>query len=1119
MKNKNKGVWIGVDQLTNHPSYNEISQQEFVSPSIVGKVIDQDIIESGNASRRDFLKYLGFGITAATLAASCDIPARRAIPYVVKPDEIVPGVATYYATTFVQGGDYCSILVKTREGRPIKVEGNGLSKVTMGGTSARAQASVLSLYDTSRLDGPYRVAEGKVVLPANRNKLGPSWAEIDGEITGKLNAGSNIRIVANTIMSPTTKKVLDDFKARFPNAQVVMYDPVSSSAILEANQESFGQAVIPGYHFDKARVIVSFDADFLGAWVSPVEFAAQYAKGRRISDVKNPEMSRHIQVESHMSLTGSNADNRILVKPSEQGAAIAALYNELAALAGANRVSGGPQLEGEKAARIKKVAQELYANRGKALVVSGSNNVGEQVLINAINDMLGSYGNTIDFAGASLQRQGMDRDIQNLIREMNAGRVDALLVMDGANPAYDVPNADKFREGCAKVGLKVSFAGIPNETALLCDYIAPTHHYLESWGDAEPKRGHYSLIQPAIAPIFANIGRPGTRQAEESLLRWAGVPATADAVAPAPADTAAAAPVVDDKKVYHEKKLAESSLYYYDYLKAHWRERFFPQQNSFATFQAFWDSTLHDGVFEAPQSVIQVAFSGDVSSAAKRVRRPANAELEITFFEAVNMGSGVYANNPWLQEMPDPVNRCSWGNYLAIPVGWEGGNSFTAFKNLNGEEAKGKADQVNVTVKGLEQRCTVVRQFGQMQGTLALALGYGREATGIMGRAIGNKIGSNAYPWLSLDDNGNVQYYAAVENVSDKVGEDDEFPCVQYHHSMGLKGLDPDSGEEINVDEKTIMTLGGGFQGGITGRSIIYQGNLQEIGELAHHIEEKRAEAAKLNANTLYPYEEYKDKFYSQGHHWQMHIDLNACIGCGACQVACVAENNVPVVGKREVSRHHEMAWLRIDRYFYGDFENPNVVYQPMLCQHCDNAPCENVCPVAATNHSSEGLNQMTYNRCIGTRYCANNCPYKVRRFNWLDYTTADLFGANEVGLNGEELPYGADNLTRMVLNPDVTVRSRGVIEKCSFCVQRIQEGKLTAKREGRQLLDNDVKTACQTACPTGAITFGDGNNKEGAVASRLSHPLNYLVLEEVNTRSSVNYQARVNNRSEELDA
>ncbi|TXB62959.1 TAT-variant-translocated molybdopterin oxidoreductase [Phaeodactylibacter luteus] len=1108
MKNNNNGVWIGVEQLQNDPSYQEANKNEFAELPVVDSLSNENTL-GAEASRRDFLKYLGFGLGAATLAASCEIPVKRAIPYVVKPDEIVPGVATYYASSFVQGGDYCSILVKTREGRPIKIEGNTLSGITKGGTSARAQALVLGLYDTNRLDGPYRIADGKIQRSANRNDRGPSWAEIDKEVMGKLSASSSIRILGNTIMSPTTKKALADFKAAYPNAEVVMYDPVSSSALLEANEASFGQAVVPDYHFDKANVIVSFDADFLGTWVSPVEFAAQYVKNRKAK--KGAKMSRHIQVESHMSLTGSNADNRILVRPSEQGAAIVALYNAVAAKTG-NAAVNGPKLSGDQAKKLQKVADELYSNRGASLIVSGSNNKGEQILINGINNMLGNYGKTLDFAHASMQRQGRDKAVQDLISDMNNGRVDALFVMDGANPAFDLPNKEQFAAAASKVKLKVSFSTVPNETVALCDYIAPTHHLLESWGDVEAKRGQFSLVQPAIAPIFNTIGRAGTRQAEESLLRWANY----DMMAGMPADSTA----VDAPNGYYDKLHADAGAFYFEYLKQHWQEAIFPMQRNFATFQAFWDSALHDGVFEVAQEAPVMAFAADVSQAAGMVRKPSNAELEISFFETVNMGGGVYGNNPWLLEMPDPVNRCSWGNYLAIPVGWDGGNEFTSFMGLNPDEVKGKADIVEVTVAGKAQRCTVVRQFGQMPGTVSIALGYGRTETGMLGNAVGNNVGVDTYPWMSLDQYGNVQYYATVDSVSERVGVEDEFACVQYHHSMGLKGIDPESGEEINVDEKTVMTLGSGFQGGLTNRSIIYQGNIAELDELEHHIEEKRSEAQKLNSHTLYPYDEYKENVYGQGHHWAMHIDLSACIGCGACQVACIAENNVPVVGKKEVARHHEMTWLRIDRYFYGDYENPNVVYQPMMCQHCDNAPCENVCPVAATNHSSEGLNQMTYNRCIGTRYCANNCPYKVRRFNWLDYTTADLFGANEYELNGEEaLPFGADNLTRMVLNPDVTVRSRGVIEKCSFCVQRIQEGKLTAKREQRQLRDQDVKTACQTACPTGAIVFGDSNNKEGLIAERMESPLNYLVLEEINTQSAVRYQARVNNKNEELDA
>ena len=582
-------------------------------------------------------------------------------------------------------------------------------------------------------------------------------------------------------------------------------------------------------------------------------------------------------------------------------------------------------------------------------------------------------------------------------------------------------------------------------------------------------------MQPTIAPLF------NTRQAEHSLLTWA---------AGANINNTAEQP-------------------YLEYLSAAWQSRMFPRQNAYATFQAFWDSCLHDGVFEATPEAIEVVFAGDASAAAGKINQPSNAEMEIAFYETVNMGAGQYANNPWLMEMPDPLTRCVWGNYLAVPVSWNGGNSWTAYKDLSSSEIYGEADKVEVELNGVKQIVTAVRQFGQLPGTVSLALGYGRE---VVGKA-GKNVGVNVQPWLGIDANGNTQYYAAGVTVSDSVDKEAHLACVQYHHTMGVSGVDPASGEKINVDEKTIATLGSGYQGALVDRSIIRRTTLKELPEFVEHLHEERHEAQELNSKSLYPGHEYK---YNTGHHWAMYVDLNACTGCGACTVACMAENNVPIVGKREVSRHHEMTWLRIDRYFYGDYENPNVVYQPMLCQHCDNAPCENVCPVAATNHSSEGLNQMTYNRCIGTRYCANNCPYKVRRFNWLDYTAADLFPINQNSINGEDPAYYTDNLVRMVLNPDVTVRSRGVIEKCSFCVQRIQEGKLTAKREMRSLMDSDVRTACQTACPTGAIIFGDRNNKTGDLGKIVDAPLNYLMLEEINAAPSVFYSARVVNKEEE---
>ena len=633
MKNKQKEVWVGLEQLTNDPAFQKASKEEFKDEIFFDKVADKRFMES-NANRRDFLKVLGFGIGTAAVAAGCDIPVKKAIPYVMKPDSIVPGVASYYASSFVQGGDYCAVLVKTREGRPIKIEGNSFSKVTRGGTSARAQASVLSLYDTSRYEGP-----------VSKDGTAMTWADLDKAVSDKLTANANIRIVTNTNLSPSSKQAMADFTAKYPNAKVVTYDPLSSSAILQANQLSFGDPVIPDYHFDEARVIVSFDADFLGSWISPIEYAADYIKNRKIDDVNKASMSRHIQVESHMTLTGSNADNRILVKPSEQGAAIVALYNEVAKATGGATVSG-PSMSGGQEAKIAKVAQELVDNRNHALVVAGSNNIGEQVLVNAINDMLGSYGHTITFTNASLQRQGIDDDVRNLVKEMNSGSVDAIFVMDGANPAYDLPDSQAFATGMDKVGLKVSFAGTPNETASLCDYVAPTHHFLESWGDANPKRGHYSLIQPTINPIFAAVGREGTRQAEESLLRWA------------------------DSDTLN----TDAEQPYMEYVKAYWQTNMFPTQSRFTDFQSYWDSTLHDGIFEVEQAEVIPVATIDVNTAASKVRKPSGSELEISFFETVNMGSGVYANNPWLQEMPDPVTRCVWGNNLTIPseVGrWE----------------------------------------------------------------------------------------------------------------------------------------------------------------------------------------------------------------------------------------------------------------------------------------------------------------------------------------------------------------------------------------------------------------------------------------------------------------
>jgi len=557
---------------------------------------------------------------------------------------------------------------------------------------------------------------------------------------------------------------------------------------------------------------------------------------------------------------------------------------------------------------------------------------------------------------------------------------------------------------------------------------------------------------------------------------------------------------------------SDSDQPFFEYLTSSWEGTYFNQQEKHLGFQSFWDSALHDGVIKTSSSHGgEHEFSGDVSGALRSISKPSSGEIEIQFIEPVSIGNGVHANNPWLQEMPDPVSRCAWGNYLAVPVDFDGVKKFSGLNGLKDGEL------ADLTINGNTYRVPVIQQFGQMKGTVALAMGYGREKIGDAGW----NIGVNINPEFDIVD-GRVLYSASDVQISRSKGEEDHYSSVQYHHTLGVTAPDKKTGEIINADETALApgygNIARGYQGSLVDRSIIRHANVNELEDAVEALIHEREHHEGLNKETLYPYSKYVAEKYSQGHHWGMHVDLNACTGCGACTVACMAENNVPVVGKKQVSRHQEMAWLRIDRYYYGDVNNPNVVYQPLMCQHCDNAPCENVCPVNATNHSSEGLNQMTYNRCIGTRYCANNCPYKVRRFNWLDYTTADLFPANQVSVNNETTPYGADDLTRMVLNPDVTVRTRGVIEKCSFCVQRIQEGKLTAKQEGRRLQDTDVVTACQSSCPTGAITFGDQNNEHGDLSKKFESPLNMIVLEEINVRSSVRYTMKVNNRDEALE-
>ncbi|HEY9006480.1 MAG TPA: TAT-variant-translocated molybdopterin oxidoreductase [Ohtaekwangia sp.] len=1029
MEESKKVYWKGIEQLANNPEFVKNAHSEFAQPGP-----EEDL----GHSRRDFLKMMGFGMSAVALAA-CEAPIRKAIPYVNKPVDIDPSLPNYYASSYINGGDYASIVVKTREGRPIKIDGNALSSVTKGGTSAQVEASVLSLYDNARLRGP-KAGKGE-----KKDKI--SWEDLDKQVITKLNEisgkGGQIRIVSNTILSPSTKAVIEKFKATYPTAQLVQYDQTSAYGIVKANEESFGAAVIPSYDFSKAKVIVSVAADFIGSWISPIEFTKQYALTREVTEAKR-EMSRHYQFESILSITGANADYRSQIKPSEEGAVVVQLYNLLAGKAGRPTVSGGVDKQ-----YLQKAADELWANRGNVLVVAGSNDKSIQVVVNAINEILESYGTTIDLSSPVHYRQGDDVAAANFVSELEGGKISAVIFYN-SNPVYDYPAGDKIAAALKNVELSVATSYKEDETATLTHYLAPDHHFLEAWNDAEPKKNFFSLGQPAITPIFKS------RQAQESLLVWANEP-KAD---------------------------------YFEFVKNNWKNWFYKDQS--VDFQSFWDKCLYDGVYEQPATAAAAAatFAGNVSAAADAIASNYKAGAwELVIYESGNIGNGSQANNPLLQELPDPITKATWDHYVTVAP--------KDAKDIDFSESVTK--YATISIDGKSVKLPMLVQPGQTPGTIGIPVGYGRTKAG----KAADGIGQNIYPFIGMV-NGSLSYSATVKFEPTK--ETYQIAQTQTHNTY--------MGRETVVQE-TLLTE--------------YK-NKNWDREFHPKVATWTSPDHKVAPGEL---SLWKGHEYNN-HHWAMSIDLNTCTGCAACVVACNVENNVALVGREEVINRREMHWLRIDRYYSSDApaddwrgvevasENPEVVFQPMLCQHCNNAPCETVCPVAATTHSTEGLNQMTYNRCIGTRYCANNCPYKVRRFNWFKYHDNSKFESANPAMNTD--------LGKMVLNPDVTVRSRGVMEKCSFCVQRIQAGKLNAKKERRPVKDGEVTTACAAACSTGAIVFGDINNPESKISQLLrikpldetrphridkiaENPRAYQVLEEIGVKPNIWYLTKVRNK------
>jgi molybdopterin-containing oxidoreductase family iron-sulfur binding subunit len=1010
----NKIQFRSIHELKDPSLNGKLALKEFQEEIPVEDFLGDAEKSDASTTRRDFLKLLGFSTAAVTLAA-CEAPVIKTIPYVVKPHDIIPGVPNYYASTYFDGFDFASVLVKTREGRPIKIDPNPAAG-DLGKTNARAQASVLSLYDNDKVKQPK--FEGK----------DETFDKVDDYVLKGLEeakaSGKRIVLLSHSFASPTFKKLFAEFKAKYPTAELVTYDAIPYAASLDAAQEVFGQRALPVYDLKGSELVVAFQADFLGEY-NAASLETSYAAARK----PGANMLRHIQVESNMSLTGANADSRYRLKPSAVNKTLVEVYNAI--------VGGGSS---DKLAN--ELAKELAAKGSKAVVFADGSK-GAQVLAHLINQKLGS----VAFTGKANFLKEFDKvRFQEFLGWVNGGQV-GVLITNNVDPIYSHHKGQDFKKSLTKVPYVIAVADKKNEMYKAAKAVIPVANWLESWGDIEPQSGVYSLMQPTIQKIYKS------RQIEESLLVWK-----------------------------NGKNNAANN--YYDYLKA----------NSASVLGGTsFNKALYNGIVASANATTLSYAGGNAAQAVAELGNFKASDLELVLYTKTSIGDGTQANNPWLQELPDPLTRMSWDNYLTISPKdaqrLEIENDLNARMQLDGSI-------VNLTVNGVTIKdVPVFIQPGQADGSVGLALGYGKKDSGATA-----DTGVNAYP---LFDGSNL----VISNVKiEKTGESHEFAGIQLQNTLMGRY---DIAKEVPLKEFLNVAF-----------------------DDEHHGWNKPLEyhtiSGALPAGKIDLWDAFDD---TDGPHFNLSVDLNSCTGCGACIIACQAENNVPVVGKEEIRMSRDMYWLRIDRYYSAKEkietkegverglnvpqlydiliepnESPDVIFQPVMCQHCNHAPCETVCPVAATSHGKQGQNHMAYNRCIGTRYCANNCPYKVRRFNWFTYNLNDRFDFNQ-----------NNDLGRMVLNPDVVVRTRGVMEKCSLCIQETQATILNAKRENRKVTDNEFKNscACAAACSTGAMTFGDMNDKESEVRELYSSNRRYHLLEEIGTKPNVFYHTKVRNRAE----
>jgi molybdopterin-containing oxidoreductase family iron-sulfur binding subunit len=983
--------WRTLDEYADDPAFHEQLVNEF--PSQIETISDP-------IARRRFLKLMGASLALGGLSACTRQPAETIVPYVRPPDDLTVGVPLYFATAMTLGGVATGLLVKSHEGRPTKIEGNPAHPGSLGASDIFAQAAILGLYDPDRSQ-----------TLTNRGDIRP-WPEFLGAMRAAMAAqhalgGRGLRILTESVGSPALAAQIHDLLRRFPSATWHQWDPAGRNNANRGALLAFGRPVASHYRIDQADVIVGLDADFLACGPGSLRYARDFA--RRRNPDRPDRMNRLYAVEAMPTPTGSRADHRLPLRPSDIEAAAWRIAEGVGAVTVRPIANGASRLSADEQKWTDAVIRDLTSHRGASLVVAGEHQPAVvHAIAHAINERLGNTGRTIVYT-APVEADPVDQvqSLKDLVADMNAGRVDVLLIVSG-NPVYTAPADLGFADAMNRVTLRVQLSLYDDETTALCHWHVPEAHFLEGWSDARAYDGTASIVQPLIAPLY------GGRTAHEFLAAMSDRPERPG----------------------------------YDIVRDFWRAQ--ATTSRAADFDDAWRRWLHDGVIPdtafPPQQVSVAPILGGTPIAGLGTPQ----RLEIAFRNDPSILDGRFANNGWLQELPKPLTKLTWDNAVFVSAATA---SRLGVSNqpaaTGGEHGQIIGDVVELRFRSRTVLGIAFIVAGHPDDCATVYLGYGRTRAGHLGTGPGfnaNLLRTSDALW-----HGDGLEIARTEQRG-------SLACTQYHHLMdGREPVRAVTVEEFRRDgARTHETLTSGI--------------------------------------TLYPADHKYD-----GYKWGMAIDLNTCIGCNACVVGCQAENNIPVVGRDQVLRGREMHWLRVDTYYRGPITQPETYFQPVPCMQCEDAPCEVVCPVGATVHSAEGLNDMVYNRCVGTRYCSNNCPYKVRRFNFLlyqDWTTPSL---------------------KLGRNPDVTVRSRGVMEKCTYCVQRITKARIDAEKDDRVVRDGEIQTACQQACPAEAIVFGNLNDPRSRVARLQAESRNYSLLGELNTRPRTTYQAAVRNVNPEL--